>query len=303
MPELPLPAKPRVLVADDDAVIRGLVRLELELGCFDVLEAENGLDALVVARNSQLDVILLDVQMPGLDGHVVLAKLKADSSTRDFPVVFLTGGGTADDAVAALRAGAHDYLSKPPDRRDLLARVGGAYRVKQLQDELRERAAQLETLSRTDYLTGLHNRRHAQQHLDSVLAAARRHQFPLAVLLLDIDNFKSVNDRRGHAAGDEVLCEVARVLRGTVRAEDVLARWGGEEFLVIAGHTDDRAAEKLAERLRREVSEACEVTLSIGGATSGGDGDLVGAADRNLYAAKAAGRNRCVVTALVRTHP
>ena len=291
-----MPTQPVVLIADDSATVRALVRLELELAHYAVIEADNGHDAVAMAKANDVSVILLDVQMPGLDGHGALSALKGDARTRDVPVVFLSGSGTSADLVAALQEGAHDYLRKPPEPAELLARVSSAFRMKQLQDQLRDRAAELDSISRTDHLTGLHNRRHAQEHLQSVLAAAKRHHLPLSLLLLDVDHFKQVNDTRGHAGGDDVLFEVAQVLSREVRTEDVVARWGGEEFVVIASHADVEAAQHLAERLRLAVEQSCGVTISIGGASVVGAGDLLPVADRNLYAAKDAGRNRCVVT-------
>jgi two-component system cell cycle response regulator len=291
---------PLVLVADDSATVRAVVRLELEAAGYRVLEAEDGHVAVAAAQDNPVDVVLLDVQMPGLDGHQALQQLKSDPRTRDIPVVFLSAASGGDDIVTALREGAHDYLRKSPEPAELLARVAAAYRVKQLQDQLRERAEELDSISRTDHLTGLHNRRHADEHLRGALAAAARHGFALTVLLVDVDHFKRVNDSRGHSGGDEVLFEVAQVLSRGVRTEDLVARWGGEEFLVVALHTDADAAAVLAERLRRTVEESCGVTISIGGATSsGGSASSLDVADRNLYAAKDAGRNRCLISAVV----
>jgi diguanylate cyclase (GGDEF)-like protein len=286
-----------VLIADDSATIRTLVRLELETAGYDVLQAADGHAAVDAARTSDVCVVLLDVQMLGQDGHAALTELKADARTRDIPVVFLSGSTGDDDLVAALRGGAHDYLRKPPVPAELRARVAAACRVKKLQDQLRERVLELDSISRTDHLTGLHNRRHAEEHLAACVAASRRHGYPLAVLLVDIDNFKQVNDTRGHTAGDDVLFEVAQVLSREVRTEDVVARWGGEEFIVVGLHADEDAAMTLAERLRSAVAERCGVTVSIGAAAAVGlDTQLRAAADRNLFAAKEAGRDRCVVS-------
>jgi diguanylate cyclase (GGDEF)-like protein len=287
----------RVLVADSSAAVRAALRAGLESAGYEVVEARDGPDALDTARRYDLSVILLDVELPVLDGHATLAALKADVATSDVPVVFLSGRGAGEDLVQALREGAHDYLRKPPEPAELLARVGAANRMKELQDELRRRAAELDLVSRTDHLTGLANRRQVEEHLRAVLAAAVRHGQPAALLLADIDNFKRVNDRRGHAAGDSVLLDVAKTLAESVRTEDEVGRWGGEEFVVVAAHTDTAAAMVLAERLRRAVAQATEVTISIGGAATCLAGcDLFEVADRNLYAAKGSGRDCSVVT-------
>lgn len=291
-----------VLLADDSATVRALARMELETAGHDVLEAADGAQALELAVEHRPDVVLLDVEMPEMDGYDAVQALKADPRTADIPVVFLTGRVAAGDLVRALALGGHDYLRKPPEPAELLARVSAALRVKALQDELRTRAAELERVSRTDHLTGLHNRRHTEEHLRRLEAASRRHGHALSVLLLDVDHFKRVNDTHGHGAGDRVLQEVGHRLQASLRTEDLVGRWGGEEFLVLAPFTDAAAAHVLGERLRSAVSATpveaegrpVLVTVSVGGATAElpGEHDLLGLADRELYAAKAAGRDR-----------
>ena len=285
-----------VVVADDSATVRAVVRLELEAAGYDVLEAADGAEAVAQVRAGGVSVVLLDIEMPVLDGHQALAQLKDDPATRDVPVVFLSGRGAGADLVQALRGGAHDYLRKPPEAAELLARVGAAHRVKELQDELRRRADELERVSRTDYLTGLANRRYVEEQLRKALAWSVRHGHPATVLIADVDHFKQINDAHGHAAGDDVLVKVAATLVGAVRAEDTVGRWGGEEFIVVAGQTGPPQAEQLAERLRQAVAEQTQVTVSIGGACSMSGVRLLEVADDNLYAAKAAGRDRAVVT-------
>lgn len=288
-------APPLVLVADDSAAVRAVLRGGLETAGYGVIEARTGQEAVDQAGSNDVSVILLDVEMPVLDGHRTLAALKANPSTRDVPVVFLSDRGAGEDLVQALREGAHDYLRTPPEPAELVARVGAANRMKQLQDELRRRAVELEQVSRTDHLTRLPNRRHVEERLRAVLASALRHGHPAAVLVVDVDHFKSVNDQRGHAAGDQVLVQIASTLAAAVRAEDILGRWGGEEFIVVAAHTTRGAAAVLAERLRSAVETLTPVTVSVGGACTAEVGlRVVDVADANLYAAKTAGRN-CVV--------
>jgi two-component system cell cycle response regulator len=183
--------------------------------------------------------------------------------------------------------------------------VSAAWRVKQLEDELRRRNAELEALSRTDALTGLANRRHLQEQLTIAAALARRHGGRMGVLMIDVDHFKSINDRFGHDVGDAVLREVAARLEATARAEDLVGRWGGEEFLVVAPSTDAPGVRELGERARRATSSqpievpsgTITVTVSVGVAESDGDVEQVlRDADTALYEAKAAGRD-CVVVA------
>jgi diguanylate cyclase (GGDEF)-like protein len=297
-------SRARVLVADDSLVIRSVLRKQLEDYGHEVIEAVDGVDALRAVRGLAPDIVLLDVEMPNLDGHQVLAQLQADAATADIPVVFLTGRSSTDDVVEGLRLGAHDYRGKPFEPAELLARVSAALRVKRLQDELKERNADLERLSRTDTLTGLPNRRHLQERLVEAAASAVRRNDTMAVLMVDVDHFKRVNDTFGHEAGDRVLHDVAATLQRACRAEDVVGRWGGEEFLVVAPITTAAGAGVLAERVRAAVAtepvqlaEAeCPITVSIGVAAGTGDVEgLLRKADAALYASKDGGRNRVTV--------
>ncbi len=291
---------PVVIVADDSPTVRSVVRMQLETAGYDIIEVEDGSPVLELTKQHDPTVILLDVDMPVMNGHQTLAALKADPLTRDVPVVFLSSRAGGGDVAAALHQGAHDYLRKPPEQHELLARVAVATRMKLLQDELRARAGELEQLSRTDHLTGLSNRRHTDERLHGALSSSTRHGQPVTVLIIDVDHFKRVNDSHGHAHGDKVLVDVARLLSNAARAEDIVGRWGGEEFMVVAPHCNAEQARALAERLRIDVEVQSCVTVSIGGASTQGPGTgLVGAADANLYAAKAAGRNQCVITELV----
>lgn len=295
-----------ILIVDDDPAARRLLAKMLGRHGHRTLEAVDGRAGIDQLRSgtpdSEVDTVLLDLGLPGCNGFEVLAAMKGDARLRDIPVVFVTGN--RDEVLGAFDAGAHDYLVKPFDHGELLARVHSALRVKALQDELKRRNAELDRWSRTDCLTGLFNRRHLDESLVSLSSAARRHQHDLTVLMIDLDHFKQVNDSEGHEAGDAVLREVGRRIRATIREEDVAGRWGGEEFQVLLPFTDGKAGATLAERVRDAV--ACRpldlgngrllpVTASIGGATSnrGWSRDVVGLADRALYAAKAGGRN-CV---------
>ena len=294
-----------VLVADDSHVVRVMLRRQLEAQGLRVEEAADGHQAVRGCRVLRPDVVLLDVEMPGLDGRTVLRIIREDPEMREIPVVFLTAHTDTEDVVAGLDLGAHDYLSKPFESRELFARVSAALRIKALQDELRARNAELETVTRTDALTGIYNRRHLEERLQGVLSSARRHHEPAAVLMIDVDHFKSINDGLGHAGGDAVLREVAERLRHRVRLEDVVGRWGGEEFLVLSAIADADAAAVLAERLRAAIADepfeiegagTIRVTVSIGCAAGAGDAEaLVREADAALYEAKALGRNRFIV--------
>jgi two-component system, cell cycle response regulator len=300
---------PTVLVADDSPTVRAVVAAELTTAGYEVVEAADGQAALDAVRSRPVDVVLLEVEMPVLDGWAVVAALKTDPGTADVPVVFLTGRAGTADIVHGLDLGAHDFVRKPPRTEELLARVAAALRTKQSHDALRERADRLEVQGRTDPLTGLRNRRHAEQHLAAAVRRAPEDGRDLAVLLIDVDRFKAVNDVHGHACGDRTLREIADRLRAAVRADDLVARWGGEEFLVVSRSTGTEGGQALGERLRNAVGEpplrpapgADALTVSVGGVDGavppGTTPDsLLAVADRNLYRAKDEGRNRTVVT-------
>lgn len=296
-----------VMIADDSLLIRAVVQACLEAEGYEVTHAVDGTAALEQCELTPPDVILLDIEMPGLDGYQVLAQLKANPELSHIPVVFLTGRTGMADLVAGLQAGAHDYLKKPFEPEELLARVGSAIHVKQLQDQLRDRNAALEKVSRTDALTGLYNRRHLDEELTRRHAEARRHHESMSLLLLDIDHFKRVNDTHGHPAGDMVLREFARRLSDELRLGDIAGRWGGEEFLVILPHTDDAGGLEVADRIRAAVAATpfvagtARITVTVSGGCFGGLGEsteqLLQSVDRGLYQAKAAGRNQIATAA------
>ena len=300
-----------ILVADDSTLARAMVREQLEAEGYRVIEAENGKVAVGACREVRPDVVLLDVEMPELDGYGVLAALKQEELTATIPVVFLTAQATTDDVVEGLRLGAHDYLRKPFEPAELTARISAALRTKRLQDQLRERNDELQSLLRTDLLTGLPNRRHLDEHLRMVASASRRQRHPMSTLMIDVDHFKRINDQHGHSAGDAVLVAVAQRIEHTLRTEDVAGRWGGEEFLVLLPATDLDGAWILGDRVRQAVADDpielgagtdSVVTISVGCAVGNGDdvADQLRRADAALYEAKALGRNRTVAdTSLV----
>jgi diguanylate cyclase (GGDEF)-like protein len=294
-----------ILVAEDSLVVRAVVRKHLEEHGYTVVEADDGEAALAACRAAPPDAVLLDIEMPGLDGHQVLSELKSDAVLSAVPVVFLTGRTTTEDVVEGLRMGAHDYLKKPFEVTELIARVSAAVRVKTLQDELLRRNAELDVISRTDPLTRLYNRRHLLERLDALADRAVQEQSAVGAIMVDIDHFKRINDTAGHAGGDAVLREFASRLRSVLRADDVAGRWGGEEFLVLVPGADHEGVRALAERVRASVEEApfdtseagpLRVTTSAGFSVDRGDDPdgLVVRADAALYDAKEAGRNRVV---------
>ena len=290
-------------MVDDDPGMRSVIRRTLQKAGFASVEAADGAEAVARFRDGNLDLVLLDVELPDLGGYEVLRRFNLEGSDDYIPVIMVTGRGSPQDVAEGLGIGAQDYLAKPFHPEELLARVNSAWRVKCLHGALVEKAAALEKLGRIDGLTGIHNRRHMDEVLRARVAAVRRHYGePAGALLVDIDHFKAVNDTWGHSVGDDVLRCVAATLSGSVRSDDDVGRWGGEEFLVLLPATDATGVATLAARLRAEVAGSephpgLHVTVSIGGAVTY-DGDaqaLIDAADRALYAAKSAGRDRVVI--------
>jgi two-component system cell cycle response regulator len=301
---------PVILVADDEPVNLALIKRRLEWEEYHVETAQDGGEAVEAARRVLPDLVILDVMMPVLDGLGACRLLKEDPSTRDIPVIFLSALDDTDTKVNGLSLGANDYISKPFRVEELLARVAVSIRLKRERDllqesaeELRRRAEAASEMSMTDALTGLLNRYGLQRALQRELSEARRYARPLSCLLLDIDFFKAINDTHGHAAGDAALMQTARVLTESVRGSDVVCRYGGEEFLVLAPETDARGAHSLAEKIRLSVSSrlfggggrAFALTLSAGVAElrPGESGnDMIARADLALYQAKQHGRDR-----------
>ena len=301
---------PLILVADDEPVNLALIRRRLEWEEYRVETAEDGGQAVEAARRTLPDLIILDVMMPVMDGLQACRLLKEDPATRDIPVIFLSALDDTDTKVRGLALGANDYVSKPFRVEELLARVSVAIRLKLERDRLRQRAEELRRsaeaaseMSMTDALTGLLNRYGLHRALQRELAEARRYARPLSCLLIDIDFFKTVNDTYGHAAGDTALQQAARVITESVRGSDVVCRYGGEEFLVLAPETGHEGARALAEKIRQSFSarlfgEGAHVfflTLSTGvaqlGANESGN-DMIARADEALYHAKQTGRDR-----------
>lgn len=295
----------RILVADDSTAVRTILRRRLVAAGYDVVEAGNGEEAVRHARACLPDLVLLDVEMPVLDGFQVMSVLRADSALRDVPVIFLSSRVETSELVEGLDLGAFDYVKKPCDVGELVARVRAGLRWKARADELHRLAQDLGTLGSTDVLTGLPNRRALQGRLAVLVDEARARQESLVVAIVDVDHFKRVNDEQGHPVGDAVLQSVAHRLRSAVRPGQVLGRWGGEEFLALSPTLTDDAALRFGDRLRAlvgwepvplEDGRTLPVTVSVGLASGvPGDADgLVALADAALYRAKQGGRNRVV---------
>ena len=319
----------RILVVDDVSLNRRLLeRMLASRGCDTVLLASNGQEALEhldqghAGKGPAIDLVLLDVVMPGMDGFEVARRATSNRDPWDLPIIMVTEKTASEDLQAGFEAGAVDYIRKPVQKPELLARVGSMLRLKRETDLRRRREqelatakealeaanARLQELSITDPLTGLANRRRLNDFLDSHFAGARRTSAPLSFIMADIDQFKAYNDMYGHQAGDQALQAVAAVFTKVIRrTTDLAARYGGEEMAAVLTVTDMAGALEVAEALRAGVADlglkhegsdiADHVTASLGVACANdtretSPAELIAWADEAMYRAKNQGRNR-----------
>jgi diguanylate cyclase (GGDEF)-like protein len=289
----------KILLADDSATDLRILGEILALD-YDILVATSGETALEIARGPETpDLILLDVNMPGMDGYTACQKLKEDDLTRAIPVIFVTELEGPQAEIRGFDLGAVDYITKPYSTPVVLARI-------KLHIAFKQRTDILENLAFLDGLTGIANRRQFDRQLEKEWRRAARQEVPLSVLMIDIDHFKRFNDRYGHEAGDDCLRLVACTISGILkRPGDLVARYGGEEFAVILPDTDEKGACLVAEAIRLAVEAlnltcSSSVTISLGVTgdiprRQGNLQDWINAADRALYRAKKAGRNQVSV--------
>jgi diguanylate cyclase (GGDEF)-like protein len=294
-----------VAIVDDDRAIRRLLRLFLSRAGYTSFECETGDEARTRMSSEPWDLAILDRKLPDMDGVELCQELKANPEFRTRYIIMLTGEAEQEDKVEGLELGADDYITKPFQYPELLARIRAGKRIADLQKELMASNKRLELLSITDGLTKLHNHRYFQDELARAFENSQRYDRPLSLAMIDIDFFKKVNDTYGHAAGDDVLKAVAALYRDSVRATDLVARYGGEEFAVMMPETDLDDAITFAEKIRTMIESSpvqtqagtLKVTVSIGVASVprtkiNSSKELIVAADKALYRAKKAGRNQ-----------
>jgi two-component system, cell cycle response regulator len=300
----------QVLIADDDPVSRKLLEKSLARAGYVVSSAENGREALELLEQKFYPIVITDWMMPEMSGKDLCQAIRAHEFPGYIYVMMLTALDTKDDIIVGLQAGADDYLTKPFDQAELMARLNTARRILELEGSLRRANDEILVLSVTDPLTGVFNRGYMNTHLPDEIVRARRYGRPLSVIMCDIDHFKRVNDTFGHQAGDAVLQHFATGLRQLVRTNvDWVARYGGEEFIVVLPETTMEGASSAAERLREHVEglvisfegRDIRITASFGVAgrdrVSGADlrpETLIADADTCLYRAKDEGRNRVI---------
>jgi diguanylate cyclase (GGDEF)-like protein len=322
-----------ILIVDDSLVSRTFISdLLNEVGYTELILCESIEEAYKTigfddqeTTSTDLDLILLDINLPGKSGIDACQEISEHDLFCDIPIIVISGADHLDGLEAAFKAGASDYITKPPSHTELLARIRSALRLKKemnqrkareedllvLNDRLAEMNRELERLSTTDSLTGLANRRSFNEFLSREWLREQREQQPFSVIMIDIDHFKSYNDHYGHLEGDVCLQKVAWALQSALcRPGDLLARYGGEEFVAILPHTELQGAVELAESLHQRIHElelehedspvSPNVTVSVGIASvipnqSISPSQVVAVADKALYAAKQAGRNQSAI--------
>jgi diguanylate cyclase (GGDEF)-like protein len=296
-----------VLIIDDTKSVRQQILATLHSTDLfsDFFEATNGLEGFKILLNEKIDVVLCDVEMPGMDGFKFLSMINARKELQDIPILLLTSHEDMATKVRGLEQGASDYVTKPFIPEELLARVKVQLKIKALQDNLKEKNQLLQKLAQTDPLTGLYNRRHMMAALASEFDRSTRFGNPFALLMIDLDHFKKVNDTYGHIQGDKVLQSTAWEIQDVLRQYDSAARFGGEEFALLLPEAALDDAVMVAERLRNNISdiefsgefEKLKITASIGVAAIphakvNSIEDLIRLSDDALYVAKGNGRNR-----------
>jgi two-component system, cell cycle response regulator len=291
----------RVLVVDDTPLNVKLLTLQLEYQDYIVNTAASGLEALAKIEADKPDIVLLDVMMPGLDGFETCRRIRANPATAHIPVVMVTALQDVDDLVRGFEAGADDFLTIPVNSSALIARIRSQLRQKRYYESLLEQ-------SLIDPLTGAFNCRYLEAQVPRLIARCRAAHKPIAVLMIDVDHFKRINDEHGHAAGNHVLKEIVNRITSALRPSDLVARMGGEEFAVVMPETDLHAGHRIAERLCSRIAATLvadvAVTVSIGTAVIQPDTEeeepdaALRRADAALYEAKRAGRNRAMADRL-----
>jgi len=298
----------KILIIEDELIFRRIVKKYLLEAGYEIVEAEDGLSAWELFQKGPFQLVITDWMMPGLDGPALVQKIRASGQKSYTYIIMLTAMDNKDNIVSGLESGADEYLTKPFNSRELIARVASGMRILRLEEELMQARMQMEALAMHDGLTGLLNRRAIEEYAEAEFNMADRKARPLSVVLIDIDHFKSVNDRFGHKFGDHALQQVAKILTEELRTYDRIGRWGGEEFILMLPDTQLKDAVTVAERVRirtaetlisLENGETFSIHISLGTACTTGQfqslAKLIDAADQALYQAKQSGRDRVCV--------
>jgi two-component system cell cycle response regulator len=294
-----------ILIVEDDERITTICKSILGAGGYVIDIAPDGEEAQKYLQAAIPDLILLDLMLPGINGLDLLKQLKADPVTRDVPVIIITALGDLKTKVKSFYMGVDDYLVKPVNSLELLARVKANIRKHLAQQELKYSLDETFQQSITDPLTGLYNRHYLNTVMDRELALFKRHGRMFSLMIMDIDNFKSINDNLGHLSGDQVLVQIARILKDEIRTSDLAVRYGGDEFIVVFSDTKEDQALVIAQRIRAAVEQqkfiegkgqmaSVSVGLTQASKQDNSGEDIIKRADDAMYQAKRAGKNRVV---------
>ena len=300
----------RILMVEDDEKDLKVFKRQLDTPEYQLETVKSGADALDVVRSRPFDLILLDVLLPGVNGFEICRRIKEMDHAKDTQVVLITCLTDLENKIKGVESGADDYLVKPIDPRELQARVKALLKKKTYLDSLHAHYEKALNSSLLDGMTGLYNHSYFKRFLDLEIKRSQRQGHSTALLMLDLDDFKQINDSLGHVAGDDILREVAGLLKKSIREIDVAARYGGEEFAIVLPYGDNYGSGVVGDRLRSLIEDQSftvtgsdqkvRVTLSIGGAVYPDDADtaiqLIKTADSLLYEAKRMGKNRVVIS-------
>ena len=298
-----------ILIVDDVEDNLEILGDLLTFDGYNVQNARSGESALKLVQESRPDLILLDILMPGMDGFEVCERLKADSKTSDIPVIFVSSMTDIESKIKGFKSGGVDYINKPFQHAEILVRINTHITLLRLRRDLEIRNAELERLASTDYLTNLYNRRRFFLTTEKIFTEAVRTGYPISITLIDLDHFKQVNDTHGHLIGDQVLIQIAHLIRDGCRENDMAARYGGEEFVILHPNIGRLAAFQIIEDIRKRVETTPYINNAgeIGMTLSAGIvdieickdcprvDDMLALADKALYRAKDGGRNQVVV--------
>jgi len=264
--------RPSILVVDDSETNIDIL-VELLSDTYEVLVALDGENALETVEENEIDLILLDIMMPEMDGYEVCRRLKSKKGTKDIPIIFITARTDEEAIEKAYDVGGMDYVTKPFKPKELSARVKIQLQLQKLIKDLERSKEELKLLASTDPLTKLYNRRFFSETSENILKLAKRDKTDLSIIMLDIDRFKKINDTYGHKAGDDVITALASTLKELTRKSDLPCRFGGEEFLILLPETDLNGAIVIAEKIRMMIKtltirtandEKVKFTASIG---------------------------------------
>ena len=287
-----------ILIVDDNTINIDIL-VELLEEKYDLIPALDGEFALEVANEDKPDLILLDIMMPVMDGFEVCKRLKENENTKNIPIIFITANNDEDNIEEAYSIGGTDYVTKPFRPKELLARVKRELELQELQNELK-------FLASTDSMTKLYNRRYFTKISGHTLDLVKREKENLSIIMLDIDNFKNVNDTYGHQVGDDIIIALSNKLIQNQRKSDVICRYGGEEFVILLPNTSEDGAKAVAQNIRKDVelldvkvdlNKTLKFTISLGASEVDIENEknielALKRADNALYEAKKSGKNR-----------